>query len=205
MPEAKNIENVELESITNSFFGNQFLAYFLLMPQVGYYQDTESRSLKSYYLDRINETIRGVTLPETAIAMIAISYFGHNSEHYMGVGDGELGQINIRFLLDKYLNNYTALINWSYLKYDWTFGGKNPEEDFDDRELRGTFIIEFIDAEENRTRKLGYKVIVDSVPGLTLAVDSPEQIEFESSFRIVDVDTSQFIMGSPLSERIRIL
>jgi len=204
MTEAKNIQNVEVEGITNPFFGNQFLAYFLKIPQVGYYQDPESRGLKSYVTDRVNESVRGVQLPETSIPMIGMTYFGHQNEQYMGVGDGELGQITVRFLLDRYLQNYTSLLNWSYLKYDWTFGGKNPDENFDDRDLQGIFVVEFLDADESRTRKLGYKIIIDSLPGLSLAVDTPEQVEFEALFRVIDIDTSQFVMGSPLKHRVRI-
>jgi hypothetical protein len=200
----KNIQNVEVESITNTFFGNQFLGYFLKIPQVGYYQDVESRALKSYLTDRVNESIRGVNLPETAVQMIAIPFYAHQNEQYMGVGDGELGQISVRFKLDRYLQNYTALLNWSYLKYDWTFGGKNPDNQMDDRDLWGTFITEFLDADEKRTRKIGYRLIIDSLPGLGLAVDSPEDIEYEVLFRVVEIDTSQFVMGEPLSDRVRI-
>jgi len=200
--DVKNISNVNVESVTNTFFGNQFLGYFLMIPQVGYYQDGESKKLKSYITDRINESIRGLQLPETAIPMVPISYYAHQNEQYMGVGDGELGQISIRLKLDRYLQNYTSLLNWSYLKYDWTFGGKNPDENFDDRDLQGIFIVEFLDACEDRTRKLGYKVIIDSLPGLSLAVDSPEEVEFEVLFRVIDIDTSQFVMGSPLQNRV---
>ena len=205
MSESKNISNVEVESITNSFFGNQFITYFLTFPQVGYYQDTATRSLKSYIIDRINESIRGVQLPETAIPMVPMSYFGHQNEQFMGVGDGEMGIISVRFLLDRYLQNYTSLLNWSFLKYDWTFGGKNPDENLSDKDLQGVFVVEFLDADEERTRKIAYKVIVESVPGLALAVDSPEQVEYESTFKVVDIDTSQFIMGTPLQDRVRIL
>lgn len=200
--ETKNISNVEIESITNPFYGNQFIGYFLKVPQVGYYQDPTSRSLKPYLTDRVNESIKGVQLPETSIPMIGIPYFGHQNEQYMGVGDGELGQISVRFLLDRYLQNYTSLLNWSYLKYDWTFGGKNPDEGFSDRDLHGTFIVQFLDADEERTRKIGYKVIIDSLPGLSLAVDTPDEVVFEVMFRVLDIDTSQFVMGSPLSERV---
>ena len=70
--------------------------------------------------------------------MVPVSYFAHQNAHYMGVGDGELGQITVRFVLDRYLNNYCALLNWSYLKYDWTFGGKNPDENFEDKDLEGS-------------------------------------------------------------------
>lgn len=205
MTEAKHIDNTQLESITNSFFGNQFLCYFLKIPQVGYYQDEESRTLKSYYTDRVNESIRGVQLPETSIPIIGIPYFGHQNSQFMGVGDGELGQITIRFLLDRYLNNYASFLNWSFLKYDWTFGGKNPDENFEDKDLYGTFMIEFLDAGEERTRKLGYKLIIDSLPGLNLATDNTDSIEFEALFRILDIDTSQFVEGTPLSDRVRIL
>jgi len=205
MTETKNIQNVEVEGITNPFFGNQFLAYFLTIPQVGHYQDEESKSLKSYVVDRINETIRGIVLPETVVPMIPISYYGHNNAHYMGVGDGELGVINIRFILDRYMQNYTSLLNWSYLKYDWTSGGKNPDNNMNDKDLEGTLMVEFLDADEDRTRKLGYKVIIDSLPGINLGVDSPDQIEFDSAFRVVNVDTSQFVMGTPLQDRVRIL
>jgi len=200
--EAKNIDNVDVEGITNTFFGNQFLAYFLRIPQVGYYQDPESRSLKSYITDRINETIKGTNLPETAIPFIPIAFSGHQNSQFMGVGDGELGVMSIRFVLDRFLQNYTSLLCWSYLKYDWTFGGKNPDENFEDRDLEGILVVEFLDADENRTRKLGYKVIIDSLPGLNLAVDSPEEIVFEASFRIIDVDTSQFVMGTPLHDAV---
>jgi len=200
----KNIINVQVESVTNTFFGNQFLAYFLQIPQVGYYQDEESKTLKSYVTDRINESIRGVQLPETAIQMMSLPYFGHQTEKYMGIGDGELGQISIRLKLDRYLQNYTSLLNWSYLKYDWTFGGKNPNNQMTDHDLWGTFIVEFLDAEEQRTRKMGYKLLIDSLPGLPLAVDSPEEIEYEALFRVVEMDTSQFVMGEPLNDPVRI-
>lgn len=204
MTEAKNIQNVDVEGITNPFFGNQFLAYFLRIPQVGFYQDPETKSLKSYITDRVNETVKGINLPESAIPMIPISYFAHQNAQYMGVGDGELGITTIRFVLDRYLQNYTSLLCWSFLKYDWTFGGKNPDENFSDKDLEGILIVEFLDADEDRTRKLGYRVILDSLPGLNLGVDSPEEIVFEASFRIIDVDTSQFIMGSPLQDRVMI-
>jgi len=200
--ETKNIQNVELQGITNPYYGNQFIGYFIKIPQVGYYQDPETRALKSYVADRINETIRNISLPETAIPMIPISYYAHQNEQYMGVGDGELGQITIRFVLDRYLHNYTSLLNWSYLKYDWTFGGKNPDNQLLDRNLLGTFVVEFLDADEKRSRKLGYKVIIDSLPGISLGVDTPDQIEYEALFRVVDIDTSQFVMGSPLHDRV---
>ncbi len=204
MSDTKNIKNVEVESVTNPFLGNQFLGYFLKIPQIGYYQDAESKALKSYITDRINESIRGLRLPETAIAMIAIPYFAHQNEQYMGVGDGELGQISIRYKLDRYLQNYTALLNWSYLKYDWTFGGKNPNNQMTNRDLWGTFIVEFLDADENRTRKIGYKLIIDSLPGLDLSVDTTDEIDFEVLFRVVEIDTSQFVMGEPLNDSERI-
>ena len=205
MSDNKNINNVNVESITNTFFGNQFLGYFLLIPQVGYYQDEASKSLKTYIVDRINESIRGVQLPETAITMVAVPYFGHQNEQYMGVGDGELGQISIRFKLDRYLQNYTSLLNWSFLKYDWTFGGKNPNNNMTDRDLRGTFMVEFLDASEERTRKIAYKVIIDSLPGINLGVETPEELEYEALFRVVDVDISQFVMGEPLNDPQRIV
>jgi len=200
----KIIKNVEVESITNTFFGNQFLGYFIKIPQVGYYQDVTSKSLKPYVTDRINESIRGIQLPETAIHMIAIPYYAHQNEQFMGVGDGELGQISLRFKLDRYLQNYTSLLNWSFLKYDWTFGGKNPLNTMTDHDLHGTFIVEFLDADEQRTRKIAYKIIIDSLPGISLAVDTSEDVEFEVLFRVVNIDTSQFVMGDPLNEHVRI-
>jgi len=203
--EAKNISNVNVEGVTNTFFGNQFLGYFLKIPQVGYYQDGQSKSLKSYLTDRINESIRGVTLPETAIQTIALAYYGHQNEQFMGVGDGELGQISIQLKMDRYLHNYTSFLNWSYLKYDWTFGAKNPDNQMSDRDLWGTFVVEFLDADEKRTRKLGYRLIIDSVPGLNLSVDTPDDVEYEVLFRVVDMDVSQFIMGSPLNDPQRLL
>jgi hypothetical protein len=201
----KNISNVEVESITNPFFGNQFLGYFLKVPQIGYYQDTESKSLKSYVIDRINESIRGIQLPDTAFPTVPISYFAHQNTNFMGVGDGELGNLSIRFQLDRYLQNYTSFLNWTYLKYDWTFGGKNPDNGFSDDDLQGTFVVQFLDADEERTRKIAYKVIIDVLPGMSLAVDSPDQIEFETSFKIVDIDPSQFVMGEPLQDTQRIV
>jgi len=206
IPEPKNIKNVEVEAITNTYFGNQFLVYFLKIPQVGYYQDPESKALRSYYIDRINETVRGVTLPEINTTMIPIAYWGHQNDYKMGVGDGELGRIAVRFKLDRYLNNYTAFINWQYLKYDWTFGGKNPKNNMKtQKDLEGIIVISFLDSTENITRQIGYKIIVDTVPGLTLAADTPDEIEFEVGFRITDIDLEKFIMGHPISDRQKIL
>ena len=103
------------------------------------------------------------------------------------------------------MQNYTSLLNWTYLKYDWTFGGKNPENEITtDRDLWGTFLVEFLDADEERTRKIGYKVLIENLPGLSLSVDSGEDIEYEVIFRVMDIDTSQFVMGSPLSDNVRI-
>jgi len=200
----KNIKNVDVQSVTNTFFGNQFLGYFLKIPQVGYYQDMDTKALKPYVTDRINESIRGLQLPETAIPMMPIPFYAHQNEQYMGVGDGELGQISIRFKLDRFLQNYCSLLNWSYLKYDWTFGAKNPANQMDDRDIRGTFVVEFLDEEEKRTRKLAYKIVIDTLPGLPLGVETPDDLEFEALFRVLDIDTSQFVMGEPLSERVRI-
>lgn len=205
-PDFKNIPNVKVESITNTYFGNQFLVYFLKIPQVGYYQDPENKSLRSYYIDRINESIRGVTLPEVNTTMIPISYFGHQNDYKMGVGDGELGRIGIRFKLDRYLNNYTSFINWQYLKYDWHSGGKNPKNNMKtQKDLEGTIVVSFLDTDEKITRQIGYKIIVDTVPGLTLGTDSPDEIEFDVGFRITDIDIEGFIMGHPLAEPTRIL
>jgi hypothetical protein len=201
----KNIKNVNLESITNPFYGNQFLAYFIKIPQIGYDADRETKALKPYNVDRINESIRTVTLPETSVAMIPLTYYGHQNFYYMGVGDGELGQISINMKLDRYMYNYTSFIHWSYLKYDWTFGGKNPEFAFSHKDMEGIFMVEFLDAGEERTRKLSYRLIIDSVTGLNMGVDTPDDIDFEVTLRVTDVDTSQFIMGEPLSERVRIL
>lgn len=203
--EVKNIKNVNLESITNPFYANQFLAYFIKIPQTGYNSDATGKSLRPYNIDRVNETIRTVTLPETAVSTIPLTYYGHQNFYYMGVGDGELGQVSINFKLDRYLNSYTSMIHWSYLKYDWTFGGQNPEHGFSHKDLEGIIIVEFLDAGEERTRKLSYRVIIDSVTGLSMGVDTPDDINFEATFRVTDVDTSQFIMGEPLSERVRIL
>lgn len=200
----KNIDNVEVESVTNTLFGNQFIGYFLKIPQVGYYQDVESKSLKPYVTDRVNETITGVNIPDTAISMIPISYYAHQNEQFMGVGNGELGILSLGFKLDRYLQNYTAFLNWSYLKYDWTFGGKNPDNNMKDHDIHGTFVTEFIDADEKRTRKIGYKVIIETLPGLNLSVKTPDDVEFEVGFKVVDIDTSQFVMGEPLSDSTRI-
>lgn len=203
--DVKNIDNVNLESITNSFYGNQFLTYFIKIPQTGYDADENSKSLRPYNIDRVNETIRSVTLPDTAVAMIPLTYYGHQNFFYAGVGDGELGQITINFKLDRYLNNYTVLTHWSYLKYDWTFGGQNPEHGFSHKDLEGILMVEFLDADEKRTRKISYRLIIDSLTGITLGVDTPDDLNFDATFRVTDVDTSQFIMGEPLSERTRIL
>lgn len=205
-PDFKNIPNVEVESITNTYFGNQFLVYFLKIPQIGYYQDPESKSLRSYYIDRINESIRGITLPPINTTMIPLSYFGHQNDYKMGVGDGELGQLSVRLKLDRFLNNYTAFANWNYLKYDWTFGGKNPETQMrTQKDLEGTIVASFLDSTENITRQIAYKIIVDSVPALTLGVDTPDEVEFEVAFRVTDIDLEKFIMGHPLSDRQKIL
>ena len=116
MAGSKNVPNSTVEPITNTFFGNQFIASFMKVPQTGYYQDAGSKSLKSYYIDMMNESIRGVTLPETSVPMIPISSYAHQNTYFKGVGDCELGTISIRFLLDRYMNNYTALLNWSLIK-----------------------------------------------------------------------------------------
>lgn len=205
-PDYKNIENVKIESITNTFFGNQFLSYFLKIPQVGYYQDPETKSLKTYVIDRINETIRGITLPQISVPMVPISYFGHQNDYKMGVGDGELGVITVRMKLDRYLLNYSSFVNWSYLKYDWTYGGVNPKNNMNTlKDLSGLLVVDFLDAEENITRQIAYKVIIDTVPPLSLASDTPDEIEFEIGLRITDIDIEKFIMGHPLSQRQRIL
>lgn len=205
-PDYKNIPNVNVEAITNVFFGNQFLAYFLKIPQVGYYQDPESKSLRSYVIDRINESIRGIILPQVSTPMVALSYFGHQNDYKMGVGDGELGMISLRLKLDRYMNNYTSFLNWSYLKYDWTFGGKNPKNNMKKQsDLEGLLVAKFIDSEENMTRQIGYKVIIETVPPLTLSVDSPDEVEFEISLRVTDIDLEYFIMGHPISDRQKIL
>ena len=194
----KKIQNVDFESITNSFFANQFIGYFLKIPQFGYYSDNGLKSLKPYFVDRINESIRGIQTPDVSVPVIAASYFAHQNTHFMGVGDGELGMITIRFLLDRYLNNYCSFLNWSFLKYDWTFGGKNPNVQFSDLDLQGIFSVEFLDSGEKRTRKILYKVLVDAVPGLALGTDTPDQVEFQANFRITDIDISQFVEGEPL-------
>jgi hypothetical protein len=205
-PEPKNILTVQQESITNTFFGNQFVGYFLKIPQVGYYQDAHSKSLRSYYVDRINESIRGIRLPDINTTMIALSYFGHQNDYKMGVGDGELGHIGVQLKLDKFLNNYTTFINWQYCKYDWTFGGKNPINDMKKQmDLEGIIVVDFIDSTENISRQIGYKVIIDSVPGLSLTTSTPEEIDFEISLRITDIDIEKFVMGHPLSDKQRIL
>lgn len=205
-PDYKNVSNVRLEAITNPYFGNQFLSYFLKIPQVGYYQDPESKSLRSYNIDRINETIRGVVLPQVTTTMIAIPYFGHQNDYKMGVGDGELGTIAVKLKMDRFMNNYTSFLNWQYLKYDWTFGGKNPSNQMKKQmDLEGLLVAEFLDVEENITRQIGYKVIVDTVPALALGVDTPEEIEFEITLRVTDIDLEFFIMGHPISDRQKIL
>lgn len=205
-PDYKNIPSVEVESITNTYFGNQFIAYFLKIPQVGYYQDPESKSLRSYYIDRINESIRGITLPEINTTMIPLSYFGHQNAYKMGVGDGELGRIGVRFKLDRYLNNYTAFINWQYLKYDWSFGGQNPKNQTpQQKDLEGILVVDFLDSVEKVSRQIGYKVIVDTVPSLTLASDTPDEVEFEIGLRVTDIDIEKFIMGHPIANRQKIL
>jgi hypothetical protein len=204
--ETKNIQNVQFESITNPFFGSQFLTYFIKIPQTGYYQDKESKSLRSYFTDKINETIRGITLPEINTNMIALSYWGHQNDYKMGVGDGELGRISARFKLDRFLNNYTTFLNWQYLKYDWTYGGKNPTNGMKtQKDLEGIIIVDFLDSNEAITRQIGYKVIVDTVPSLTIGVDTPDEVEFEVGFRVTDIDLEKFIMGHPISDRQRIL
>jgi hypothetical protein len=205
-PDYKNIPNVNIEAITNTFFGNQFVVYFLKIPQVGHYQDPESKSLRSYNIDRINESIRGVVLPQFNTNMIAVSYFGHQHDYKMGVGDGELGIISVKMKMDRYLNNYTSFLNWQFLKYDWTFGGQNPKNNMvKQKDLEGILIADFLDTDEKVTRQIGFKTIIETVPPLSLAVDGPEEVEFEISLRITDMDLEYFIMGHPISDRQKIL
>jgi hypothetical protein len=202
----KNIDNVKIEEITNPFYGNQFIAYFTKIPQVGYYQSTNNKTLNLDYLDKLNETMRGITLPTTAIPMIPISFFGHQNDYKTGVGDGNLGSLSIRFKLDRYLNNYTALLQWSYLKYDWTYGGKNPNNKIDTlSDLEGIVMVDFLDAQEEITRRLAYKVVIENLPSLNLAVDTPEELEYDVLFLITDIDPNKFIVGQPLADVQRIL
>jgi len=202
---SKNIDNVDFEEITNPYFGNQFIGYFLRIPQTGYYAESNSFELKSKYVDKINETVRGVTLPESSTTTIPVQYFGHQNLHYNGIGSGDLGTIITRMKLDRYLNNYTTFLVWSHMVYDWTAGGINNNLGITDQdELSGIITVEFIDSEENRTRKISYKVIVESLPPLSLGVDTPDEVDVDVTFKIVDMDVSQFVISAPLQNPIKI-
>lgn len=210
-PEQNQIYNTNLESITNPYFGNQFLGQFINTPQVGYYADEAQFRLKSYYQDRLNESIRGLTLPEFHVPMIPVSYFGHQNNQYPGVGTGELGNLTIRFKLDRYLNNFCALLNWQFLKWDWSTGTSNQQietvlpRNRPQKALEGLFIVSFLDANEDITRKIGYKIIIEQVPALSLSVDSPEEIDFECTFKVTDMDITQFVLGNPINLNSRIV
>ena len=192
----KSIEGVMMEGVTNTFYGNQFLGYFIKIPQIGYYSDVETKRLKGYYVDRINETIRGVSLPQVRTSAISLSYRGQSNQHFPGVGDGELGILGVKMKVDRYLNNYTALLNWSFLKYDWTKGKSN--ETFAIKDLHGIFVVEFLDSEEQISRKMNYKVWVEDIPLLTLGTDDTDEVEIDVQFQIVDMDISGFIEGQPI-------
>jgi hypothetical protein len=210
-PEQNKIYNAPVESIANPYFGNQFMGQFINVPQTGYYADESHFRLRSYYQDRLNESIRGIQLPEFNVPMIAVPYFGMQNNQYPGVGDGELGSLTVRFKLDRYLNTYCAMLNWNFLKWDWSTGISNQQietelpRDRPQKALEAEFIVEFLDANEDTSRKIAYKMIIDQVPGLSLAVDSPDEIDFECTFKITDMDVSQFVLGSPITHNTRVL
>lgn len=197
----KDIKNTQLEGVTNTFFGNQFLSYFNKIPQIGHYANVETKSLKGYYVDRINESITGTTLPDISVPSTDLSYYGHQNVPFASAGDGNLGTILVRIKLDRYLNNYTALANWSYLKYDWTQGGRNFE--FSNQELEGIFYVEFIDGEENITRRIKYKVWIENLPSISLAVNTPDEIDFDVTLKVTDINLNEFIEGSVLADPAR--
>ena len=198
MRDDKNIRTTELEGITNPFYGNQFMGYFLKIPQMGHYSVPETKSLRGYYIDRINESIRSIATPGINVPSVGISYFGHQKANYNGIGDGELGMLGVTIKLDRYLNNYTAFVNWSYIKYDWTFGHKN--KDFSQMDLEGVFVLEFIDGEENISRKIKYKIWIEDVPSINLATTSPEEMDITIMFKVTEIDPSEFVEGNVLAD-----
>jgi hypothetical protein len=200
-----NLSNVKFEDISNPFFGNQFIPYFIKIPQVGHYAETNSKELKARYVDRINEVIRGVTIPETSNTFVPVSYFGHQNAQYSGVGSGELGTISVRMKLDRYMNCYASFLTWSYMVYDWTAGGvHNKTGIMSQDELNGIIYVEFLDSEENRTRKMKYKVIIETVPPLTLGVDTPEEMDIEITFKVTDIDPTEFLVSDTLLEPVKL-
>lgn len=202
-PDIKRIQT-EIEGITNELYGNQFIAYFLKIPQIGHYQVPETKSLRPHMMDRVNETITGTTLPDVINPTVPIAYFAHQNAHYPGVGDGELGTITLEMMVDRFLNNYTFMLNWSYMKYDYTSGGLNCKEGITKEDLVGKFVVAFIDSEENISRKITYSVLIESVPGLPLNVTTPDNLKASITLRVVDMDLSKFIEGQVLSHNPRL-
>jgi hypothetical protein len=202
---SKNVDNVEFEEINNPFYGNQFIGYFVSIPQTGYYKTSNELTLKPKYVDSINGAIRGVTIPETNNNYITVPYFGHQNVNFNGVGDGELGNLTIRMKLDRYMNCYTSFLNWSYMVYDWSAGGINNNLGINSQsELEGIFYVEFLDAEEEQTRKMKYKILIQTVPQLNLGVDSPDEIDIDINFKVSEIDPSEFVVSQPLKDGKRI-
>jgi len=206
--EESQIPNVELEAITNAIYGNAFVGYFTAIPQCGENANHEQNllTLKPYNVDRTNETIKGVTMPETTIPMIAIAFMGHQNAQYAGVGDGEFGMLSLNLKLDRYLNNYSAFLDWSFMKYDWSSGGQNSALGLKSQsDIEGIFVVEFINAEEKTTRKIGYSVIIENLPSLALNVDNAEEIIYDVTFKVTDIDIENFIKTNAISSNTKLV